>query len=444
MIRQFPIDKITMPIQRFISQEKTGGIVLGINVLLAMILANSPLADEFLHFFEHELGFYFDGEPYLYNTLHHWINDGLMAIFFFVVGLELKREIVGGELSEPRNAILPIGAALGGMLFPALIYLMLNPAGEVQDGWGIPMATDIAFALGVMALLGKRVPLALKIFLVALAIVDDLGAVLVIAFFYTSDISFINLLIGLGFIAIMTVGNLLGVRSILFYALIGIPGVWVAFLLSGVHATIAAVLAAFTIPANVRITEDTYVLKIKEYLSRFKALDTDNESPTLTSDQLHVLEYIKTRTNQATPPLQRLEHAMHPMVTFIVLPLFALANAGVSLNIDVEQLFSNNVALGIALGLVVGKVVGIVGVAWALVKFGVAPFPEGMNLRTLFGVALLAAIGFTMSLFITSLAFADPMLIMQAKIAIFTASLVGGVGGYFILLKNGSKPKPEG
>ena len=429
------IDKITEPIQRFVKQEKSGGIVLGISVLAALYLANSPWSDEYFHFLENKIGIVFNDVSFLKYSLHHWINDGLMAIFFFVIGLELKREIVAGELSNPRKALLPIGAALGGMLIPAIIYFSLNPTGEASNGWGIPMATDIAFALGVLHFLGKRRPLSLKIFLTALAIVDDLGAVLVIAFFYTSEISIQSLLVGLGFVLVMYVGNKMGIRNILFYAIIGIVGVWIAFLLSGVHATIAAVLAAFVIPANVGIKENIFIERIRNSINKFKDI-LPNDKVTLTDEQIHQLEIIKKDTNCAIPPLQRLEHAMHPIVTFIVLPIFALANAGVSMNVDVQELFSTNVALGVSLGLLAGKVIGIVGITWLLVKLRIAPFPEGMNLRNLFGISFLASIGFTMSLFISSLAFTDEIIITQAKIGIFTASIIGGIVGFFILRTN--------
>lgn len=429
------IEKITEPIQRFVKQEKSGGIVLGISVLAALYLANSPWSDEYFHFLENKIGIVFNDVSFLKYSLHHWINDGLMAIFFFVIGLELKREIVAGELSNPRKALLPIGAALGGMLIPAIIYFSLNPTGEASNGWGIPMATDIAFALGVLHFLGKRIPLSLKVFLTALAIVDDLGAVLVIAFFYTSEISIQSLLVGLGFVLVMFIGNKMGIRNILFYAIIGIVGVWIAFLLSGVHATIAAVLAAFVIPANVGIKENIFIERIKNSINKFKDI-LPNDKVTLTDEQIHQLEIIKKDTNCAIPPLQRLEHAMHPIVTFIVLPIFALANAGVSVNVDVQELFSTNVALGVSLGLLAGKVIGIVGITWLLVKLRIAPFPEGMNLRNLFGISFLASIGFTMSLFISSLAFTDEIIITQAKIGIFTASIIGGIVGFFILRTN--------
>ncbi|MET3732739.1 Na+/H+ antiporter NhaA [Moheibacter stercoris] len=435
--KKYPIDKITTPFQKFIQQEKSGGLVLGISVVLALFLANSPWAESYHHFFEHKLGFLWDGETYFNFNLHHWINDGLMAIFFFVVGLELKREIIAGELANPRKALLPIIAALGGMIVPALIYISLNPVGEVSAGWGIPMATDIAFALGVLYLLGDRIPLSLKVFLTALAIVDDLGAVLVIAFFYTSEISMTSLGLGFSFLAIMYAGNKLGVRSNLFYAIFGILGVWTCFLLSGVHATIAAVLAAFTIPADVRLKENTYVQKIQNHLKKFQGIDPNDQIPTLTNDQLHILDHIKSDTQKAIPSLQQLEHAMHPFVTFFVLPIFALANAGVSfLDIEMDQIFNTHVALGVALGLLVGKVVGVFGFTWIAAKLKIAPFPAGMTHQNLLGLSLLASIGFTMSLFVTSLAFTHSEYVTQAKIGIFAASLIGGILGFLLLKRN--------
>lgn len=435
--KKYPIDKLNRPFQELLQNQKAGGIVLGISVIIALILANSPLSHAYHHFFENKIGIHFNGRSYLEYSIHHWINDGLMAIFFFVVGLELKREIVGGELSNLRKALLPIGAALGGMLVPAIIYFVLNPVGEAQSGWGIPMATDIAFALGILYLLGNKIPLSLKVFLTALAIVDDLGAVLIIAFFYTSEISTLSLLIGLGFVLIMYIGNKMGIRNVVFYAIVGIVGVWTAFLLSGVHATIASVLAAFTIPADMKIKESLYMAKIQNFITKFKSIDPNDKIPTLTNAQLHILDEVKKDTNEIIPPLQQLEHAMHPLVTFIIIPIFALANAGVSVAIDLEQLFSTNVALGVALGLLLGKVVGVVGFTMLFVKLKIAPFPVGMNIRNLFGLGLLASIGFTMSLFITSLAFTNEAYITQAKIGVFVASIIGGILGYLIL----NKPK---
>ncbi|GGW24712.1 Na+/H+ antiporter NhaA [Arenibacter certesii] len=433
--KRYPIDRVTNPIQKFMNQQKSGGIVLIISVVIALILANSSLSEFYFSFFEQKLGLQFEGEPFLNYSLLHWINDGLMAVFFFVLGLELKREIVGGELSNPRKALLPIGAAIGGVIVPAIIYIVLNPSGEASNGWGIPMATDIAFALGILYLLGDKIPLSLKVFLTALAIIDDLIAVMVIAFFYTSDISLISLSIGLGFVLIMFIGNKMGIRNILFYAILGIAGVWTAFLLSGVHATIASVLAAFTIPADMRIKESTYIKKIQTYLAKFQRIDPNHNIPTLTNEQIHILDEVKDNTRKIIPPLQRLEHGMHPFVTFFIIPVFALANAGVSIAIDPDQLFSTNVALGVALGLIIGKLIGVVGATLLLVKLKVAPLPHGMSIKNLFGIGFLASIGFTMSLFITSLAFTSEVYMVQAKIGIFIASIIGAVVGYMFLKK---------
>lgn len=440
--KKTPINKITLPIQKFIQQEKSAGLVLGISVIIALLLANSPWQNQYFEFFEHKLGIFFNDVPYLELSIHHWINDGLMAIFFFVVGLELKREIVGGELSKPRKALLPIIAAIGGMLVPALIYFILNPTGEVHSGWGIPMATDIAFALGVLYLLGNKIPLSLKVFLTALAIVDDLGAVLVIAFFYTSDISLLYLGLGFIFLLIMFIGNKMGIRNILFYAILGVAGVWVSFLLSGVHATIAAVLAAFMIPSNVKINEKTFIARIRKNLNQFIKTDPNNNIPTLTNQQYYILEKISADNKKAVPPLQKLENALHPFVSFVIIPIFAIANAGVSLlDINSDHFFGSNVAIGVALGLLVGKVVGVVGFTWLCIKLKIAKFPKGMNIKNLFGIGLLASIGFTMSLFITQLAFVHEEYQTQAKIGIFIASIIGGVFGYIVLNNQKSATK---
>lgn len=433
--KNYPIKRITKPILYFIEQEKSGSIVLVISAVIALFLANSPWAADYHHFLEYKLGFQWDGNIYFEYSLHHWINEGLMAVFFFVVGLELKREIVAGELSHFRDAILPTSAALGGIIAPAAIYFALNPSGEAQNGWAIPMATDIAFALGILYLLGDKIPLSLKVFLTALAIVDDLFAILVIAFFYTTNIHVEYLLIAAVILLVMYIANRMGVRSIVFYAILGIGGLWTAFMLSGIHATLAAVLAAFAIPANVRFKEVMFETKMQQLLELFKATDSHKTERILTDKQLHLLEEMHTTTIAAMPPLQRLEHSMHPMVSFIIIPIFALANAGVSLNIDTETLFSSNVAIGVALGLIIGKFAGIVGVTLILVKSGIVNFPAGMNVRNLMGVSLLAAIGFTMSLFITSLAFTNTEYITQAKVGIFAASIIAGVAGYLILNK---------
>lgn len=437
-----PIDRIVTPFKAILHHEKAGGIVLFLSVFIALILANSPIKEEYHHFFENTFfGFHINGVSYFEYSLHHWINDGLMAIFFFGIGLELKKEIVSGELSKPKKAILPIAAAIGGMLVPAAIYLSLNNTQGTHSGWGIPMATDIAFALGAVMFLGNRVPVSLKVFLLALAIVDDLGAVLVIAFFYSSDISVFNLLLGFSFFAIMMIGNKMGIRSVLFYAIFGILGLWTAFLLSGVHATIAAVLAAFAIPADVEIKEDEYIARIQQKLKDFLAIDPDNQVPTLKDEQLQILEEIDKVTYMAMTPLQKLVNALHPVITFVIIPIFALANAGVTLDFEFETLFSNHIALGVGLGLLVGKLVGVVGFTMILVKLGVGTLPEGMNFKNLIGVGLLASIGFTMSIFVTNLAFTNELYITQAKLGIFVASLIGGILGYFYLSIVSKNPK---
>lgn len=436
--KKTPIDRITKPILHFIEQEKSGSIVLGISVVIALFLANTAWATDYHSILEYKLGFQWDGNVYFERSLHHWINEGLMAVFFFVVGLELKREIVGGELSHFRDALLPAAGALGGIAVPAAIYLMFNQSGEAQNGWGIPMATDIAFALGILYLLGDKIPLSLKIFLTALAIVDDLCAILVIAFFYTSDINMVYLFIAALILIIMYLSNRLGVRNILFYAILGIGGLWTAFMLSGIHATLAAVLAAFAIPANVRLKEKSFAAKTQQLLDLF--IRTDSSSPVLSGRQLHLLEEMHASTIAAMPPLQRLERSLHPVVSFVIIPVFALANAGVSFDIEVQTLFSSNIALGVAMGLLIGKFTGIVGTVLILIRLKVTTFPEGMNARNLMGVSLLSAIGFTMSLFITSLAFTSEEHITQAKVGIFAASIIGGVSGYLVLYRSINKP----
>ena len=426
---------LMLPIKLFMGREKSGGIVLLLSVALAMVLANTDLATSYFHFFEQEVGFIVNGEPYLNYSLHHWINDGLMAIFFFVVGLELKREFIGGELADIRNTILPIGAAIGGMIIPALIYLCLNIGTAQSMGWGIPMATDIAFALGVVYLLGDKVPVSAKVFLTTLAIVDDLGAVLVIAFFYTSELSIASLLFGLGFLAVMFIGNRLGIKSLFFYAVLGIGGVWVTFLLSGIHATIAAVLAAFMIPADAKINESVYLKRMKKLTRRFEK-EEPNEVRTLEEGQVDVLTHIQHDTEIAIPLLQQLEHKMSPIVTFLIMPIFAIANAGISFtDLSLSDIFSTHVALGVTLGLLLGKPIGIIGATFLMVKMRWATLPSAITRRTLLGLGMLASIGFTMSMFISTLAFTDELLMTQAKLGIFLASILGGIGGYVLLNK---------
>ncbi|MCJ8166120.1 Na+/H+ antiporter NhaA [Pontibacter sp. E15-1] len=434
-MRSDPIDKILLiPIARFINNSTTGGILLFASAVTALILANSPFQDDYHHFWEYTFSIGFD-EFVMSKSLHHWINDGLMSVFFFVIGLELKREIMVGELSKPKNAVLPIFAGLGGMVIPALLFLTLNLSGGAFTGWGIPMATDIAFALGILYLLGDRVPVSLKVFLTVLAIADDLGAVLVIALFYTSDISMMSLLFGGGFLVILIVANVLGVRNTVFYGIVGIGGLWMAFLLSGVHATVAGVIAALTIPANVKIQDKKFVVKMNALTNDFEK-STPNNVTLLTYEQLHIVDRIRFYSKAALTPLQRLEHSMTPLVAFVVMPIFALANAGITFSGSFAENLISNVSLGVILGLVLGKFIGIVGVSKIIIKLKLAELPEGLNWRHIYGVALLAGVGFTMSLFITDLAFVSLEHIIQAKIGIFVASTICGISGFLVLRKS--------
>lgn len=424
---------------KLMQDSRIAGVLLLAAAIVSVVIANSHLASSFHHLLETPIGMSF-GDGSFSKTLHHWINDGLMAIFFFVVGLELKREIIAGELSDMRKAMLPVAAAIGGMLVPAAIYTMLNGAGEGSAGWGIPMATDIAFALGVLQLLGKRVPLSLKVFLTALAVADDIGAVLVIAFFYTSQIDFTSLATAAVILAVMLGANKAGVRNTTFYAVMGFGALWLAFLMSGVHPTIAAVLAAFTVPANVKLQEDAYVSKLDNLMLRYRDAKP-NGLPTVTQEQQHILEDIRESSLHALTPLQRLEHALHPFVSLFVMPVFALCNAGFEINEGLSSGWTDPVTLGVFLGLVVGKLIGVAGVVLLFYKLKWSPLPHGMNMQHVLGAGLLAGIGFTMSLFVAGLAFPGGVLMDNAKLGIVSASLFSGILGYFVISKASAKRK---
>jgi len=417
-------------ISRFINEEAYGGIFLIITTIAAMIWANSSFYDSYHHVWhEFKVGFVW-GKINMVSSLHHWINDGLMALFFFVVGLEIKREIMGGELSSIKKASLPIAAAIGGMIVPALLYVFVTlNYPDYINGWGIPMATDIAFALGLLAMLGKRVPLNLKIFLTALAIADDLGAVMVIALFYTESIDFNELLYAGFFIAVLIIANLAGIRRTLFYALIGFAGVWIAFIYSGVHATIAGVLIALTIPARTKIGETAYVDKLTDYLQKFKKENPDNKSTLLTKGQVHVISDIQELSKEAHTPLQKLEHTLHPVTAYFILPVFALSNAGVRIDGRVIDMLIHPISLGIIAGLVLGKFLGITLLSKLVVKFKIAELPQGVTWRHIYGAAFLAGIGFTMSMFISDLAFKDDEFKQIAKVGIMAASFISAIIG---------------
>ena len=397
----------------------------------ALVWANSPWAEGYVALWQIKL-MVGVGDFSLSKDLTHWINDGLMTIFFLVVGLEIKREVLVGELSSLRGAALPVAAAVGGATVPALVYLAFNAGTEGVAGWGIPMATDIAFALGVLALLGERVPVALKVFLTALAIVDDIVAVLVIALFYTSDISWGALGVGGVFFAALVVANLIGVDRTLVYALLGI-GLWLCFLLSGVHATIAGVLLAMTVPASSFINPGDFLKRGRYVLNRFEQAGEKGDDVLCNEERQAALHAMNHATHKLEPPLHELEHTLHPWVVFAIMPLFALANAGLPLGGNILGTLADPIALGILLGLVLGKQIGVTLFSWLAVRSGLAELPEGVGWRHVYGVGWLAGIGFTMSLFISDLAFSDGALVDTAKLGILAASLVSGVVGWTLL-----------
>lgn len=408
--------------QEFVRIEASGGIILLISAILALFWANSAISETYFHFWETELEIGF-GQMIFSLPLIEWINDGLMVIFFFVVGLEIKRQLTTGELSQPRRAILPLAAALGGILIPAAIYLIFNARGPGEQGWGIPMATDIAFTLGVLALLGSRAPLSIKIFFTALAIADDLGAILVLAIFYSSDIHLTSLLIAAVILIVLIGLNRARVYSPLPYALLGI-GLWLAFLESGIHPTIAGVLLAATIPTWG--APDT-----KALLAQCISVLDEFEIPTAQSvNQAQVAaQTLETVADRMQSPAQRLEHSLLPWTTYLILPIFALANAGVVLEFD--QSLLSMVSIGIVLGLVLGKATGITLFTWIAVRLRLADLPSNVSLRQIFSASWLAGIGFTMSLFIAGNAFRGNLdLLAEAKAGILAASLLAGIIGY--------------
>ena len=435
-----PVTPLVRPFQRFAAAEAAGGILLLACAAVALVWANSPAAASYFALWQQEVTVG-AGPLLIQKPLLLWINDGLMAIFFFLIGLEIKREVLVGELRSPRKAALALAAAVGGMAVPALLYLAVNAGGPGAGGWGIPMATDIAFALGVLALLGKRAPLALKIFLTALAIVDDLGAVLVIAFFYTAQISTGALLGAAGFFAALVLVNRLGVRRTAVYVVLGI-GLWVCFLKSGVHATIGGVLLALTVPARGLLDAPSFLQKARDFLFEVEE-DARAGRVAPTADQSDAVHSLSVLSEHAQPPLTRMEHALHGWIAFFIMPVFALANAGVAMGGDLGALVANPVALGIVAGLVVGKPVGVFLLAWLAVKVGLAGLPAGVGWKQILGVACLTGIGFTMSIFIASLGFAgDPVLLDSAKTGILLASVLSGVLGFFLLARFSPDPVP--
>jgi NhaA family Na+:H+ antiporter len=425
-------NRVYTPFEHFLHAQTTTGIILMSMTIIALLLANSPFGEFYSHLFHTKIAFSF-GESTISYSMHHWINDGLMAIFFFIVGLEIKREILVGELSDIKVAILPILAALGGMVLPALIYLSINYNTESAMGWGIPMATDIAFAISALVLLGNRVSPALVTFLVALAIVDDLGAVLVIAIFYTSDIHLLQLFLSFAVFLVMVSFNRFGIQNSLSYAILGII-MWLFMLDSGIHATIAGVIAAMAIPSKPKETPISFSQHTKNLLLEYDSypITTDH---IMHEKQKAILQSIKDRIDAISPHSSRIEHSLHLPVSLLIIPLFALANAGIRIDFSSigEAIFSN-VSLGIMSGLILGKVLGIAGTAYLAIKIGIAKLPLGSTMSQIFGVAFLGGIGFTMSIFVADLAFiGNEEMIFQAKVGILIASLFAGTFGYLWL-----------
>jgi NhaA family Na+:H+ antiporter len=423
-------------LREFIHDEAFGGILLLACALAALIWANSPWGATYDALWSTELTLG-TVQVHLTESLRHWVNDGLMAIFFFVVGLEIKREVLVGELASPRGAALPALAAIGGAVVPAAIYLLLNRGTPAGDGWGIPMATDIAFALGVLALLGDRVPQGLTVFLTALAIVDDILAVLVIAVFYTAQVHWEALGLAALLLAVLIAASRVGVRRPVVYAVLGVA-LWAAVFESGVHATVAGVLLAFTIPATTRIDPGAFLAKSRKVLRDFERAGADKPGTSILTNgpRQEALAELEDAVEAAGAPLQRMEHVLHPWVAFAIVPLFALANAGVRIEGDPGMALGNEVTLGIVLGLVLGKQMGVTLAAWLAVRSGVTELPEGVGWHHIYGAGWLAGIGFTMALFVADLAFAgegEVALLTAAKLGILLASVIAGVGGWLIL-----------
>jgi Na+:H+ antiporter, NhaA family len=429
-----PIDVITSPFARFARMEAAGGILLLLATAAALIWANSRWEHSY-----HQIWYAQEtitlGHVSHSESLHEWVNDGLMSIFFFLVGLEIKREVLIGELSTFKQAAFPFMAAIGGSVVPALIYFAINKGGAGANGWGIPMATDIAFALGVLALLGSRVPAGLKVFVAALAIVDDIFGVLVIALFYTQHISLIAL--GLAFVGVaLSFGaNWLGIRNPVIYALIGV-GVWAAVLNSGVHATIAGILLAFTIPARSSIDKADFLRQSRGLLDQFEQHDPNSYQA---HHAIHVLEQ---KCEMIESPLHRIEHALQPWVAFVIMPIFAFANAGVHILGKTSAALAHPITLGVLLGLLLGKPIGITLFARLASVVGLGSRPTAVTWSQIFGASWLCGIGFTMSLFIAGLALGDGDLLDMSKIGTLAASIGAGCVGSILLLKSGKTP-PE-
>ena len=432
---QFVLERFIHPISQFVSTEASGGVLLLAAAVLAMVWANSPWDDRYFDLVHARLSADF-GLFSIDDSLGHLVNDGLMAVFFFVVGLEIKRELLHGELSTRRKATLPVAAAMGGMVVPALIYTAWNAGGDGAKGWGVPMATDIAFAMGVLALLGRRVPFSLKVFLLALAIVDDLGAIVVIAVFYTDSISLEAVAWAAVLIAVIVAFARAGVRNTDVYVVLGVL-FWLAVYKSGIHATLAGVVLAMLTPAKPQFPPASFEANALDLLGSYeRARDAeDNERAQ------QVMAEFEALSRGSESPLDRLEHELHPWVSYLIVPVFALVNAGVAISSGLlSDSLSSPVSLGILTGLTVGKPVGIVLACFIAVKLGLAELPSNADYGHILGLGLVAGIGFTVSLFITNLAFDSAVLVDEAKLGILAASTLAGVVGFAYLWSAPGEP----
>ncbi len=441
-------EDITGPIKSmfnvWIKDATISGILLVICAIIAFVWSNIGHIS-YEQFWEYHFEIGIAGFS-LNEPIHFWINDFLMAIFFFLIGLEIKRNILEGELKDWRKASLPVYAALGGMIVPAILFYMLNKDSNAANGWGIPMATDIAFSIAVLALLRTRAPISLKLFLSVFAIVDDIGAVIVIAIFYTDTINLVQIIVsGLLLITMLAASIKLHVKSAWFFGTMAAL-VWLSILTSGIHTSIAGVLIAMTIPLNMRVDKSTFTTNVQNILDSFKKdslSDNTSDSDILSEEQNEHLKRLKTAASNITSPLIQLEHNLLPIVSFIIIPLFAISNAGVYLGHNLSENIFNNVSIGIILGLVVGKQIGIFGCVWIAVRLGLASLPPNIRWIHIYGVSWLGGIGFTMSLFIIGLALTDEQSIVQAKIGVVIASIIAGLGGYLILRLASPKKEPS-
>ncbi|MEQ8704777.1 MAG: Na+/H+ antiporter NhaA [Phaeodactylibacter sp.] len=435
------LESITNPFRQFIRNESSSGVLLIIATVIALVWANSPLAPAYFSLWDTPVSISI-GENSFSKPLLLWVNDGLMAIFFFTIGLEIKKEVLDGELSTPRKAALPLLAAVGGMIMPVGLFFLLQEPGAGMKGWGIPMATDIAFSIGILSLLGSRVPLGMKVFLTAFAIVDDIGAILVITIFYSHEVHWHALAISGGILAFLFLCNyVLSIKRNWVYLLGGL-GVWYYMFMSGIHPTIAGVLVAMAVPATNKLRARRFAHRIEDFLDEFRMDKADAGGPFIPDVELNQLQDLRSRARSVLPPLQRLEYQLNDFVAFFVMPLFALANAGIKFS-GGGEVFGQPLFLNIAVSLVLGKVLGIVLFSWLAVKLRFADLPLQTNWVHMIGLGLMGGIGFTMALFISNLALDASELLAQAKLGILAGSFVAAVGGYFLLRQSLDKESKQ-